>query len=76
MFFLLIPKQESVTLHQLADEYDGIESHNTIAHDAGNIVGLGVVLPLQEYLIPHGGHLSVVLLEFVEQFVLALTNLI
>ena len=65
----------TVVFEELADEEEGIDSDDAIADETGDIIGFGIILALEKYLIPEFGKLRVVLMEIIEQFVLALANL-
>ena len=69
-------EKRTVVFHEFADEEEGVECHDAITDQACDVVSLGVVLTLQEYLVPEGGELGIVLLEVFEEFVFALTDLI
>ena len=64
----------TVVFEELADEEEGIDSDDAIADETGDIIGFGIILALEKYLIPEFGKLRVVLMEIIEQFVLALAN--
>ena len=75
LFFLAgEAEKRAVVFEEFADEEEGVESHDTIADQACDVIGLGIVLTLQEDLVPEGGELGVVFLEFIQQFVFSLTK--
>ena len=76
LFFLAAAKQEPVAFHQLPDQHKSVESNNTIAYQARDIISLGAVLPFHKDLVPQSGDLRVVLPQLIEHLVFATTDLI
>lgn len=68
-------EEGTVVFQEFADEEEGIHCDDAIADEASDVIGLGIILALEKYLIPKFGELCIVLLQVVEQFVLALANL-
>ena len=65
----------TVVFQKFADEEEGIHRDDAIANETGNVIGFGISIALEKHLIPKFGELCIILMEIIEQFVLALANL-
>ena len=48
----LLSKKESIALDEFTDKQECIESHNTVADKAGDVVPLRTIFPIEENLPP------------------------
>ena len=65
-----------VILHQLAYHQEDVDSRHTVGYQTRDIVALGVAFTLDEGLVPESRELGIVLLNLVDQFILAETDLL
>ena len=71
-----LAKNAPVILHQFAYHEKDIDSRHTIGYQPCDIVALGVAFALDEGLVPKSCELGVILLDLVNQFFLAETDLL
>ena len=80
MFFLgflgVLPKETSIVLHQLPDQQESIDCRDTVGNQAGDVFTLSASFALDEGLVPKSCELGVILLDLVNQFFLAETDLL
>lgn len=64
----------AVIFEEFADEENGIHGDDTIADQTSDVVGLSIALLFDKHIVPQRGKLGVILLDLMEQFVLALAD--
>ena len=67
-------EEGTVVFEKFADQEDGIDGYDAIADQTSDVVGLGVALLFDKYVVPQLGELGIVLFELLEQLVLALAD--